>query len=108
MHGAKPRTVDQARALFDIVQPGRRGTIEPWLAAAGQLPLITGWDTAGHDPVAKLYINLSDASAATRQRVCEAVIGPVDLVPAVIITGPTRSSATRTAATESPNRSYSS
>jgi hypothetical protein len=45
------------------------------------LPLITGWDTSGQVPVAKLYLNASDASKAVRVRVAHDFIGDVRGVP---------------------------
>jgi len=48
--------------------PARR-----FLAAAPTVPLIVGWDTGRPDPVAKLYLNLSDSAQETRQTVAEAI-----------------------------------
>lgn len=44
-----------------------------FLAAAPKAPLIVGWDTGRPDPVAKLYLNLSDVAVETRQIVANAV-----------------------------------
>jgi hypothetical protein len=48
--------------------PARR-----FLAAAPAVPLIVGWDTGRPDPVAKLYLNLSDSAHETRQTVAASI-----------------------------------
>jgi hypothetical protein len=58
------------------------------LAAAERLPLIAGWDLrgGGAQRCVKLYINASDASQATRHRLCAAVASGVAVAnpPAVL------------------------
>jgi len=72
------QTPTQARHLVDCLLDQVPDVAETWIgvAAGENVPLITGWDVAGARPAAKLYVNLSDASLAVRQRVGDQLLGP--------------------------------
>ncbi len=75
-----------ARSLVAALVSDQVDLTETWIASAqaAAQPLITGWDVSGARPVAKLYVNLSDASAVQRERLCANVIGLSGQRPHVI------------------------
>lgn len=66
---ARPALVEPLFAALGLpLEPAQR-----LLRAAADAPVIAGWDRGRERPVAKLYLNLSDASRTARQRTAHAL-----------------------------------
>lgn len=84
---ASPALLGAIAAQLGVALPAAASS---WLAHAEQerVPIIVGWDRRddGAARCVKLYVNASDAAAAVRQRLCDALIPGtrLDFEPAVI------------------------
>lgn len=66
---ARPALVEPLFAALGMpIEPAQR-----LLRVAADAPVIAGWDRGRERPVAKLYLNLSDASRMVRQRIAHAL-----------------------------------